>query len=179
MNERCEKIENVEENVEWVFLWDQEHKTYILARCGMWEAKLATEVYAKGQVMIFPTEDRINDVPSFLGQECKNIPQSVNLIKLIQEVSKRMVNRLKCELVYLASLNESRRGLHFWLIPREKEHKEFLGIDGFPLIAELRNDWVRREIRDKWDMPPKPEDGRGDLNARWQKYADEYKAKFQ
>jgi diadenosine tetraphosphate (Ap4A) HIT family hydrolase len=167
-----------EENVEWIF--QRKDRTYVLAKCTMWEAELATEVYAKGQTMVGPNDERRKDVPAFLGQQGMNIPQRDNLMRLIEEVSKRMVERLEgCEKVYLASLNESNRGLHFWLIPRKKEDKEFLGIDGFVLIAELRNHWVRREIQNKWDMPPKPQDGRGDLNARWQKYADEYKGKFQ
>jgi hypothetical protein len=165
------------QDVNWVY--EPRDSTYVLARCGIWEAQLAMEVYAKGQVMIVAKQGS-KDVPAFLGEQCKDIPEPDNLMKLIQDVSKRMVHELECcQKVYLASLNESGKELHFWLIPRYERHKELLGIDGFALIADLRDAWVRREIRDKWDMPPKPEDGRKKLNDKWQKYADDYVKKFQ
>ena len=171
----CQK----EEEVKWVC--EPKDSTYVLARCGMWEAKLATEVYAKGQIVVGPNDEHESDVPAFLGQPCKNIPEHDKLMKLIQEVCKRMVEKLPCcEMVYLASLNESSKGLHFWLIPRTKQHKEVLGIDGFVLMAELRNNWVRREIQDRWNMPPSPDkDGQKKLNNKWQEYANDYKKMFQ
>lgn len=177
------------ENVEWIFKIDKKNNKYILAKCGMWEAELAMEVYAKGQVRISPNVKNKSKITCYWGQKGKEVVQPTNLIKLIQDVSERMVDRLHCKLVYLASLNESglnnkKNLIHFWLIPRYKEHKELLGIDGFVLISELRNNWVEREKTGewvKWNMPPKPtksKKGRDDLNKMWEKYAKEYIQKF-
>jgi len=166
------------EDVKWVFT--QSEFTYVLATCGLWEAQLATEVYPKGQVMIVPAEGQEKKVPCFLGDKRNRIPQPDNLIRLIEEVSNAMVGKLKCEMVYLASLNESRNGMHFWLIPRYKEHKDLLGIDGFPLMSELRNDFVRRKICSTWDMPPDPSGTeKKEIKNRWKVYAEEYKKKVQ
>lgn len=179
------------QKVEWIFK-RPDRFTFILAKCGIWEAQLAKSVYSKGQVFIFPGKKSKESVPAFLGDATTNIPDPNNLIKLIDEVSRVMVQALPdCEKVYLASLNKGRdRILHFWLMPRNKhEHMEFLEMkgqsgnkvnDGFALLANLRNGFVNSKRTGNWNkMPPEPsEKGQEDLNKEWLEYAQAYEKMF-
>lgn len=200
----CEQ--NVEKT-EWVFSWDNEI-TLILAKCGIWEAQLARDVYSKGQIFVCPKTQQKGKFPKFLG-ESKTIDCQDKLIKLIADVSNAMVQALHCEKVYLASMNESKdKPLHFWLIPRyganhkDKsfiDHESFLNKqlkplkkycgethDGLNLLSELRNKFIEDLCKNEWgDMPPTPDKCKYKLAKDWEankeiwrKYAEEYEEIF-
>lgn len=168
-------------NCPWVF--EKDGHNYVLARCGVWRAVLAYTVYSKGQVRL-ETSDA--NQPTYLGQERTSIREGGNLMRLIDEVSKAMVEALpNSAMVYLASLNESKTGLHFWLVPRNRsEHQEFLDQedecgrinDGFALLAHLRRSFLCRQRLNEWgDMIPPPDDGsHPQWKEVWCKYADDY-----
>jgi len=178
----------------WTLSAKQEELSYVVANCGIWQAELAYDVYSKGQVMILAANWKKDTAPFFLGQHDKVIPEPENLMTLIDEVSRLMVKALKCQKVYLASLNESKTlGLHFRLIPRYNDdiedrsfvnHKRFLeqdlegvaGVknDGFNLLSELRNKFIRAKRDNKWGrMPPQADkDGDWEWNDAWRTYAE-------
>jgi hypothetical protein len=164
--------------------------TYVLAKCGVWRAELARNVYSKGQVFIMLDNTSFCSFPNYLGEKCKRIPEPENLIGLIESVSKAMVEALPdCEKVYLASLNEGGNRLHFWLIPRNGTgHKEFLEQkgpsgeknDGFALMAKLREDFLKRRESGNWeDMVPPPDcKSHPEWQESWEKYANDCFEKF-
>jgi hypothetical protein len=179
-----------EENVKWVFRWS-DGPDLLLATCGIWEAHLAKDVYSKGQVFIYVKSEHSGSVPDFLGEPDHDIDNPSNLMKLIQDVSKAMVQVVPCDRVYLASLNEStKHPAHFWLIPRNKDyHKQFLDEedacgnsknDGFNLISKLRNEFVDRQKKHSpWGtMPPCPDKDEPEWTQAWIKYAKEMEGQF-
>jgi len=179
----------MDEKQGWVYQ-DDGKKEVVLYRNGMWEARLATTVYSKGQVTVCAPQEKC---PTFLGQPNSPIDDKVELVECIEEVSQKMVEALKCNKVYLVSLNESEKGVHFWLIPRYRansqgqsyvNHEEFLKNkpwwywkeehDGYNLLSELRNRFIEAKYTgQRRHMPPHPTK---DLNPQedlknWRAYA--------
>jgi len=180
-----EKDESRPARCGWVF--EKSGNDYVLAKCGVWKAVLAYTVYSKGQARV---ETSHENRPTYLGQGSKTTSEGANLISLIDGVSKGMVQALPdCMMVYLVSLNESKTGLHFWLVPRNRsDHQNFLDQqdecgkinDGFALLAHLRRSFLSRQRLNEWgDMVPPPDDSsRPEWKQVWHKYADDYFERF-
>ena len=182
----CEgKDDRSNQNCAWVF--EKDGGDYILAKCGVWKAVLAYTVYSKGQTRVETSDD---NRPTYLGERRKSIREGRNLIRLIDAVSKAIVEAVPdCTMVYLASLNESKTGVHFWLVPRNgSDHQEFLDQkdecgkinDGFALFAHLRRSFLCRQRLNEWgDMIPPPDDSsHPEWKEVWCKYAEDYFEKF-
>lgn len=150
-----------------------------LVKCGKWIAELAhNEIYSEGLVFVRYTDD----APAFWGQD-KPFPELYNATTLIDKMSKIMVDGLecsqpckcRCQLVYVASLNEGdfenvqakkplSLGLHFWLLPRYQHDEGFLkrinedgsDNDGFALITEWRKQFLLRNKTGQSKHFPKP-----------------------
>ena len=142
---------------------DQSSENKVLYKLGIWFAEPADpgkeeskrECYSPGEIFIKAKEDELCKVPRFLGEG--NIPDSENLIRLIDVVSQEMVKSLGCKRVYLVSLeSEGKDRLHFRLLPRYESDKGFLNDldpeinntnDGFALMAHWRKQFLLKEGR--------------------------------
>jgi len=185
------------DKVEWQFdmpKWDAQ-----LAKCGNWIADLGYDPYSEGLVVVKYTDD----APAYWGQ-AKPFPELENAIALIDEMSKIMVRGLtcsqlckcRCQLVYVASLNEGdfarvqdqkplKVALHFWLLPRYQHDMGFLGRinddgtdnDGFAMMAEWRRRFLLRKETGQWGSFTKPKPRDGD-SSEWKKYAEGTRVKL-
>ena len=140
-------------------------------------------------------------MPAFFGHQT-GIPDPENVILLIAEVCKRMVERLtcswpcecKCQNVYVVSLNEgdfenvrghkkASLGIHFRLLPRYEHDGYFLkrinddgtDKDGFALMAEWRKQF---QLREKTAHPPDFQKPREKFPSEWGKSAERIRAKL-
>lgn len=136
---------------------DQSSENKPLYQLGIWIADAGEdEFYSPGEIFIEAQEDEAFRVPRFLGA-C-DIPDSQNLLKLIDIVSQAMVKGVGCERVYLVCLCESERKnsrLHFRLLPRYESDKGFLDEldpdvdetnDGLALMARWRKQFLLKRI---------------------------------
>jgi diadenosine tetraphosphate (Ap4A) HIT family hydrolase len=129
----------------------------ILCKRGCWQAEPGRgEFYSPGEVFIVAADYAKNAVPGFLGGG--RIRDRAELAELIDLVSRKMVEALECERVYLVCLNEGDgTGLHFRLLPRYAEDQIFLDSfipelgqtnDGLALMAEWRRQFILKENQD-------------------------------
>jgi hypothetical protein len=137
----------------------------VFAKCGKWIAELGYDPYSEDLVIV----KYMDNAPAYWGQD-KVLPEPENAVALIDAMSKIMVRGLecsqhkdcRCQLVYVASLNEGdfkhvheekplSVGLHFWLLPRYQHDNAFLETldlnvmeknDGFALMAEWRKQFL-------------------------------------
>lgn len=137
---------------------DQLNKNQYLYKLGIWFAEPADpgkeenkrECYSPGEIFIKGKEDERFRIPQFLGEG--NIPDSENLIRLIDVVSQEMVKSLGCKRVYLVSLeSEGEDRLHFRLLPRYESDQGILNEvdpevnetnDGLALMARWRKQFL-------------------------------------
>lgn len=131
----------------------------ILYKLGNWIAEPGKtepgreEFYSPGEVFIRADSDEGFRVPRFLGEG--NTPQRENLLKLIDVVSQEMIETIPCELVYLVSLGENKKGLHFRLLPRYHDDQGILDEldneikdtnDGLALMARWRKQFLLKKM---------------------------------
>lgn len=136
---------------------DQASEHKVLYKIGIWIAEAAEkECYSSGEIFIKAKEDERFSVPKFLGEA--SIPDSENLIRLIDTVSHEMVKALELKRedgrVYLVSLGENKKGLHFRLLPRYRDAQGILDEldseikdtnDGLALMARWRKQYMLKE----------------------------------